>query len=304
MDLRRLQHLIALADERHFARAAQRVHLSQPAFSRSIQAIESQVEMRLFDREVGDVRPTRAGEFLIERARRLLFDARCVERDVELFRDSQLGDTAFGVGPLPSVTLMPSVLAALRREYPGIGVRVEVSNWRLLLERLRAEDIEFFIADVRELPQDSAVEIRSLGRQRGGFYVRKGHPLAGRECTLAEVWSFGVAAVRLPEAVKSALATLRGLDAGEPLTLALECDDVALLKEVALQTDTILASTDAAVRNDVQSGAMQALQVRKLPPLYAEMGVASLRNRTPSPMAQTIIARIGALALQVNVPIS
>ena len=78
MDLKRLGHLVALADECHFARAAERVHLSQPAFSRSIQTIESDLGMRLFDRESGQVKPTPAGAFLIERARRLLFDARCL----------------------------------------------------------------------------------------------------------------------------------------------------------------------------------------------------------------------------------
>ncbi|MDE1949443.1 MAG: LysR family transcriptional regulator, partial [Burkholderiales bacterium] len=93
LDLRRLQHLVALADECHFARAAERVNLSQPAFSRSIQAIESQLGLRLFEREAGAVRPTPAGVFLVERARRLLFDARCVQRDVALYRDSRLGDT-------------------------------------------------------------------------------------------------------------------------------------------------------------------------------------------------------------------
>ena len=92
VDLKRLAHLVALADECHFARAADRVHLSQPAFSRSIQSIESDLGMRLFDRETGPVRPTPAGEFMIERARRLLFDARCLQRDAMLYRDSQLGE--------------------------------------------------------------------------------------------------------------------------------------------------------------------------------------------------------------------
>ena len=58
MNLRRLNHVVALADTLHFARAAEAAHLSQPAFSRSIQAIESDLGIRLFDRDVGDVRPT------------------------------------------------------------------------------------------------------------------------------------------------------------------------------------------------------------------------------------------------------
>ena len=300
MDLRRLEHLLALADERHFGRAADRVHLSQPAFSRSIQAIESELDLRLFDREVGDIRPTPAGEFLIERARRLLFDARCLHRDVELFRDSGLGDTAIGAGPFPAATLLPSVIAEFRRQYPRIALRVEVNNWRQLLERLMAEDIEFFVADMRDLLADPRLEVRSLGRQHGGFYVRAGHPLSGRSCTLAECWSHGVAAIRLPQGVKVALAKLLRLPSDEALVLALECDDVALLKSVALATDTVLASTDASASAEVESGAMQRLKVRNLPPLYSQMGVASLRNRTLSPTAQRVIRGIETLAGQVN----
>ncbi len=301
MDLRRLEHLLALAAERHFGRAAEQVHLSQPAFSRSIQAIEAELELRLFDREIGDVRPTPAGQFVIERARRLLFDARCLARDVELFRESRLGDAAFGVGPILAATLMPDVLAALRRQYPGVALRVEVSNWQQLLERLQAEDIEFFVADASELPDDPALDIRSMGRQQGSFYVRAGHPLTGRVCTLAEAWTFGVAAFRLPQAVKVALAKLLGLPAGAPLLLALECDDIGLLRSVALATDTVLASTDVAANDAVKSGAMQRLQVRSLPRLYSQMGVVSLRNRTLSPTAQRVIHGIETLAAQVNV---
>src|SRR5574337_443604 len=96
IDLKRLAHVVALADEGHFGRAAERVHLSQPAFSRSIQAIESDLGLRLFDRGTDGAKPTPAGGFLIERARRLLFDARCLQRDAALYRDSKLGDTAFG----------------------------------------------------------------------------------------------------------------------------------------------------------------------------------------------------------------
>src|ERR1700730_2286874 len=110
VNLRRLNHVVALADTLHFARAAESAHLSQPAFSRSIQAIESDLGIRLFDRDVGDVRPTPAGEFVIERARKLLFEARCLQRDVDLYRDSQLGDAPFGVGRPPAASLVPGAL--------------------------------------------------------------------------------------------------------------------------------------------------------------------------------------------------
>ena len=301
MDLRRLEHLLALGEERHFGRAADQVHLSQPAFSRSIQALEAELNLRLFDRETGEVRPTPAGEFVIKRAQRLLFDARSLARDVELFRDSRLGDTSFGAGPLMAATLLPQVLAAFRDQHPGVAMRVEVSNWQLLLERLQAEDIEFFVADTSELPDDAVLDIRSIGRQQGGLYSRAGHPLSGRACTVAQAWAYGVAAIRLPQTTKAALVRLLALPAGSALVLALECDDIGVLKSVALATDTVLASTDIAARHAMDSGALRRLQVRNLPSLYSQMGVVRLRNRTLSPTAQRIIHGIETLAAQVNV---
>jgi DNA-binding transcriptional LysR family regulator len=300
LDLRRISHLVALADERHFGRAAERVHLSQPAFSRSIQALEGLAGHRLFDRGSSEVRPTPAGSFLIERARALLADARHLERDLTLFGDSQLGDTAFGVGPLPAATLLPHALAQLRRAHPKVALRVEVNNWILLLDRLQAEDIEFFIADLRSVPADPDLAMQSLGRQPGGFFVRPGHPLAGRRCTPAELWRHGVAATRLPAAILAAIGRLLDLPSGRSPSLVLECDDIGLLREVAQSTDTAIGVSTAALQADLADGTLVQLTVDGLPPLYGEMGAVMLRKRTPSPMARRALEVITAVAREVN----
>ena len=292
MDIKRLGHLIALADELHFARAAERVHLSQPAFSRSIQALEREVGQQLFDRDTGDVKPTPAGQFLIERARRLLFDAGCLRRDMALYGESRLGDTAVGAGPFPAATLMLRAIPLVRQQYPEVRLRVEVSNWQLLLERLLSEDIEFFVSDTRDLPPDPKLIVTSLGRQSGRLYARAGHPLSGRTCEFAEAWSYGVAATKLPVTVKAVLGELLGLPRGESLPMALECDDVTLLRRTAMSTDTVLASTDAAVEADVIAGELVALEVQGLPPLATEMGIVMLRNRTPSPAARRVMETV------------
>src|SRR4051812_17954316 len=136
MDLRRWAHIVAVADRRSFVRAAEAVHLSQPALTRSIQAAESELGLMLFDRRGHDIVPTPAGEFVIERARELLFNNRCLERDLQLYRTHGLGDTAFGLGPSPAAGFAVPLLASLRREFPGINLRVEISNWELLVKRL------------------------------------------------------------------------------------------------------------------------------------------------------------------------
>jgi DNA-binding transcriptional LysR family regulator len=82
--------------------------------------------------------------------------------------------------------------------------------------------------------------------------------------------------------------------------LALECDDISLLRNLALSTDTIIAITDAACRADVASGALVRLEVNDLPDVYAEMGIVVLVNRTPSPMAQRAIGCVQKVAGEVN----
>ncbi|HUP07777.1 MAG TPA: LysR family transcriptional regulator [Caldimonas sp.] len=300
MDLKRLRHFVALAEERHFARAAERVHLSQPAFSRSIQALEGEAGMPLFDRDAG--RPTPAGEFVLARARRLLFDVRNLRRDVDLYRGAALGALAFGVGPFPAATLLPSVLLQLRTAHPGVQLRVEVSNWTLLLDRLLAEDIEFFVADIRDLPVRPELAIAHLGFQLGGLYVRASHPLAGRRCTFAQAWAHGVATSRLPLVVRRALGRLLGLRKGETPAFALECDDVSILRGLALTTDAACALTHAAAKADVAAGRLVPLEVDGLPRLASEMGIVSLQGRTHAPLAVRAIALMGGVARTVNAP--
>lgn len=292
MNLRRLEHLIALAEERHFGRAAERVHLSQPAFSRSIQALEHETNLRLFDREGAEVRPTPAGEFLLERARRLLFASRGLQLDLQLYRKTELGSLAFGIGPFPAAMLMHAVVPQLRRQHPALKLRIEIYNWKILLERLLQEDIEFFIADIQSIPAVDDVIILPLRQVPAGFFVRAGHPLADRSIRMKDVLEFGVATTRLPTVVRQTVSDAFGLSSGHDLPVMLECDDIALLRTVALKSDTVLGVIQGAIISDLQRGDLVALTIQDQPVLVSNLGVITLRHRSQSPAAKTVIAAL------------
>jgi DNA-binding transcriptional LysR family regulator len=76
------------------------------------------------------------------------------------------------------------------------------------------------------------------------------------------------------------------------LSVALECDEVDVLKDVALASDAVLAAPHAAVEQEIAAGTLVALSVAGLSALYSEMGVVTLRGRTPSPMAELIMNRL------------
>jgi DNA-binding transcriptional LysR family regulator len=261
--------------------------LTQSAFSRSIQAAEEEMGLQLFDRGTLEATCTDAGAFVVERARKLLFEKSCLERDVDLYRERLIGDLAFGVGPYPAATMVSPLLTEIRNRYPGVSVRVEVNNADYLAAHLRAEELDFYMADVRNVVAASDLTITRVTKLSGGFYVRTGHPLLDTaSVTAASLLPFGIASVRLPEAVQVGLGALMGLVEGKRLPLAVECDDLNLLKALAETTDTVIGSTDAGTVQDVASKRLVRLNVTDAPPMFADMAIVSLRGRSYSPMAQ------------------
>jgi len=195
---------------------------------------------------------------------------------------------------------MPRALVALRRRHPQVALRMEVGNSVQLLETLRTESIEFFAADVRDMPKGAALDIQLIGGQPANLYVRAGHPLAGREHTMQEVWAYGLAAPTLLNPSTVELAVLLGLAETQKATIALECDNYGLLKTVALTTDTVLGATDAAVREELESGALVRLVVHGWLSPPSSTGIVRLRGRTSSPAAKEAIAAIVRAAGEIN----
>lgn len=288
---RRLTHLIALAEEGSFARAAERVHLSQPALSRSIQALEEELDMKLFDRAVRGVAMTAAGRLLVERARRVLFETRCLFRDVELLKTHELGEVRIGLGPYAAVVLLPDLLVQFSQRFPKIKVSIELGEGDALLDQLRAEKIDFLVTDRRVLPVTPDVALRRLPRQEGSWFVRPGHPLLLRgPVPLAELREFPLVSVTLPAFMKDAVHRLLKYRAHEQIPVQVECNDVAVLKEVVAHTDAVLFATGPSVRRELEAQRLVPVALTHPPRLSLEFALVYLAERTPSPAASAALA--------------
>ncbi len=297
MDLRRLHHIVTLAEDGNFRRAAEKVHLSQPAFSRSIQAAEAELGLKLFDRGTLEATCTPAGAFVVERARGVLQQQRKLERDVSLFRERLIGDFAFGSGPFPAAQLVPSLLADMRKRYPGVCARVQINNPHYLLGYVEREEHDFFIANTVEVPRNGAFEVRSIGRMPGAFYVRGGHPLLKRESIqVADMMPFGMGTGRLSAWISARLVELMGLPEASKLPVAVECDDVHILKRIAMDSDTVIIGTNDLFAQELAAGTIEALPLRDLPTPHANLGIVTLAGRTASPVAAYAMDFLAGLA--------
>jgi DNA-binding transcriptional LysR family regulator len=287
---RRLTHLIALAEEGSFARAAERVHLSQPALSRSIQTLEEELDTKLFDRAARGVAITAAGRMLVERARRVLFETRCLFRDVELLKAHELGEVTIGLGPYAAVVVLPDLLVEFSRRFPKIKISIELGDGEALIEKLRAEQLDFLVTDRRVPPATPDVTVQRLPRHVGGWFARPGHPLLSRGAVpVAALREFPLVSVTLPAFMKDAVHRLLKIRSHEEIPLQVKCNDVAVLKEVVAQTDAVLFGTASAVRRDLEARRLARIPLMNPPRLGLEFALIYLAERTPSPAASSAL---------------
>ncbi|WP_432187789.1 LysR family transcriptional regulator [Streptomyces sp. Tue6028] len=174
LDLRKLRYFVAVAEELHFGRAAERLHIAQPVLSRQIRSLEDDLGAEVFDRGRRGTLLTPAGEQLLEDAVPLLASAQAL---VGRVKSAAQGTPSLTVGFMPGITLTPAMVA-FTAHHPGVDVRLLRTTWdgqvAVLLDG-RAD-----IGIVR-LPIDrQGLKLRPLFREPRVAMVPVGHRLADR----------------------------------------------------------------------------------------------------------------------------
>ncbi|WP_326661332.1 LysR family transcriptional regulator [Streptomyces canus] len=125
MQFQQLQYFVAVAETRHFTRAADLVHVAQPSLSQQIKALERELGADLFLRARGNIALTDAGEALLPLARRILADADTARHEVQELVQLRSGRVRLGATPSLCTGLLPDVLRAFHDRYPGIRLMIE-----------------------------------------------------------------------------------------------------------------------------------------------------------------------------------
>ncbi|MFE7776761.1 LysR family transcriptional regulator [Streptomyces sp. NPDC057445] len=125
VDLRKLRYFVAVAEEAHFGRAAERLHVTQPVLSRQIRALEQELHAQLFTRDKRSTELTAAGHQLLEDARPLLAAAQALCRRVQ---EAAQETSTFTVGFMPGITVTGAVRAFATR-HPELSVQVVRTSW-------------------------------------------------------------------------------------------------------------------------------------------------------------------------------
>ncbi|MFR0355719.1 LysR family transcriptional regulator [Streptomyces sediminimaris] len=136
MQFQQLQYFVAVAETRHFTRAADLVHVAQPSLSQQIKALERELGADLFLRARGNITLTDAGEALLPLARRILADADTARHEVQELAQLRSGRVRLGATPSVCTGLLPDVLRAFHDRYPGIRLLIEEGGSHDLVREL------------------------------------------------------------------------------------------------------------------------------------------------------------------------
>jgi len=282
--LKALRHVAVLARTLNYTRAAQELHISQSALTRSIQATEQDNKLRIFDRDRGGVHLTTAGQAFVDKAVALLREADDFERQVALLAGGEDYEIAFGMAPLPARALLPELATEAFIASSRLRWQVEINSAADLLRRLLNEDIEFFLCAEEQLSAHAPVRAVPLGKFPLSFVVRKDHPLL---TTPASGQTFPVVSVAAIPSYSGFPKPVRSVLEFPPRLVA---NDYALLASITAQSNAIWPTPAFTVLDELKSGSLTVL------PIGSKRSVAqfsivtySLQKRSLSP---------GALRLQ------
>ncbi|MGV8941616.1 MAG: LysR substrate-binding domain-containing protein [Lysobacter sp.] len=178
MNLRDLKYLVALAEHRHFGRAAAASFVSQPTLSTQIRKLEEELGVALFERAPRKVMLTPVGREIVERARKVLSDVEQMGEIARRSQDPEAGTIRLGMFPTLGPYLLPHVLPDLRQRFPRLEILLVEEKTDALLTRLREGRLD---AALLALPiHDDQLHIEPLFDEPFLLAVPRQHPLAAQ----------------------------------------------------------------------------------------------------------------------------
>jgi DNA-binding transcriptional LysR family regulator len=163
VDVREARYFVAVAEELHFGRAAERLHMSQPPLSQAIKALEYRLGVTLLHRTSREVTLTGVGAVFLDACRALIGASAAADAAVRQAADGQAGELRIGVVTSSFSDPLPRILELFRRAHPRVDVRVEEVDTRVAVESVHRRELD--VALVRQLARPPGLERVTLHRE-------------------------------------------------------------------------------------------------------------------------------------------
>ena len=270
-----------------FSRAAEKLHITQSALSRSIQSLEEELGGPLLDRIGKRNELTPLGQSVLERARGIVKEAAELKRGAALLQQGGLGSLRLGLGSGPGALLMTPWLVYLATHHPGVKVSVPRGPTEVQLRQLRDRSLDALVVDIRRIVPAADLSIGPTFDMPAGMVCRAGHPLLAQYpngVPFEALLSYPVASIPLSEEIARILVARYGPRADPAEKTTLQCEEISSLLQTVQQSDAIYLGILAAARQEMSRGDLVQLSVVPHLDQGAVLGVVTLAGRTEQPV--------------------
>lgn len=277
MTLIQLRQFIALAKAGSFVKASSLLHITQPALSRSIKALEEELGQLLFDRVGKRIELTAFGEETLRRSQALVEEAEGLRLSGKSLAASAPGRLRLGLGSGPGAMLTAPVMTHFANKLPNSHVDIVRANTETLTRMLRERQVDALVVDIRSMRPAPDLKVDHLLEMEGAFMCRRGHPLAKlRKVGFDQLSKYPVASTPLSVELARILVERYGEGAHPQVMVKLQSDEISHLIEVSQQSNAVVLAIRASAPDLVALKVTPALNAR------ARFGLVTMANRAQS----------------------
>ena len=282
LELRTLELIVEVADRRSFTAAAEALHLSQSALSRSVNEAERRLGARLFERTTRSVELTPVGREFTRLAREQLGDAARSRHEFTLFRDGQRGVVRVSAVPSVAATVLPAFLADLRITRPGITVEVDDTLAHDATDRLMSGLVDFAITADDSIPDGA--HFTPLVTDRFHVVFRPDHRFHGRGTVTWHEFATEPAVMFGPSSSLRVFTDRALDDLGLSMYRAAEAQNIAVIAGL-VSAGMGVAAAPALVLPLMAFAELETAELTS-PTIERTLGLVSVPGRTVSPAAR------------------
>jgi DNA-binding transcriptional LysR family regulator len=299
LDARELKHLLRIAECGSFSKAAEALHVSQPALSSSIAALERKVGTRVLERGRFGARLNQAGRALVRHARAVANELAHAAEEVRLRKLGMEGPLLVGATPVAAAGLVPAALARLKRSAPDLSASVlEEGVHDEHTAALVSGELDLVVGPIGIYPVSPAVVEERLAADPLCVVLRPNHKLAGRN--RLSIRDLAHADWALPSERSAYRRQLEALFVTAGMQWPSRCiatNSMPALKALAMRTDCVAIMPRRLVALECKVRRLVAIALRESG-FTRSLGIKWCRDREPSPLAQRFAEELRAVAKQ------
>lgn len=298
--LRQIQMVRALAEHRHFTRAANALGVTQSALTKSLQALEDELRVRLFDRGAGTLEPTMFGAIVLTHGRTVLRDMSELVREIDLARGLEIGGITVSASVFPAELWAPQALGRLAGAHPQLTCVLRTVDSRQAVDDVLEGISDIAIADATEAEGRENLDSEILATTPLALFCRSSHPLARRKSIGPEdCLDYPFAGPPLSRALASRNLGMFGRIAligspDEQLMPRVSVGSFSAMVQAVLHSDAIGWAPDSLLADYVKGRVLSLLRIRELT-ISATFALFARRHRTLSPATVEFIKLVRAM---------